>query len=212
MKSPGHARTKLTLVAPHRGAERAPMDDTSDALLVERIRGGDAKSREQIYRRHVDYIAGMATRILRSTDAGEDVVQDTFVIAFDRMDDLRDPAALRGWLASIAISQVHRRLARQRLLRILGLDRPLEDAPLDELAIFDTTAEVRSELAALDLVLRRLPADQRIAWMLRHVEGESLDAVAVACRCSLATVKRRIAAADERVRAHVKFARDEEAT
>jgi RNA polymerase sigma-70 factor (ECF subfamily) len=51
--------------------------------------------------------------------------------------------------------------------------------------------------------LRGLPAHQRIAWMLQHVEGEPLESVAAACNCSLATVKRWIAAADQRVRAHV---------
>jgi RNA polymerase sigma-70 factor (ECF subfamily) len=48
-------------------------------------------------------------------------------------------------------------------------------------------------------VLARVPVDCRAAWVLRHVEGEQLDAVALACRCSLATVKRRIAVAQSRI-------------
>ena len=44
-------------------------------------------------------------------------------------------------------------------------------------------------------VLDQLPVDQKIAWTLRHVEGDSLESVAERCGCSLATAKRRIAAA-----------------
>ena len=40
-----------------------------------------------------------------------------------------------------------------------------------------------------------LPTDQRLAWSLRYLEGEPLDVIAAACRCSLATVKRRVSAA-----------------
>lgn len=202
---------KLEVVrAPVRVREPREEVEESDADLVAGVRAGRLACKERLYRRHVAYVGGMAARMLRSIDLSEDVVQDSFVIAFSKMDSLREPAAFRGWLAQIAVSQVHRRLSRQRLLRFLGLDRGLDDAPLDELARDDTTAEVRSELAALDLVLQELPPRQRIAWMLRYVEGEPLEAVAEACECSLATAKRWIAAGDERVKAHVRLATREE--
>lgn len=187
-------RPRLSLVRPPAEAS------VPDAVLVERVLTGDAGSREKLYRRHVDYVANMSARLLRSVDASEDVVQDAFVMAFERLATLRDPDAFRSWLAAIAVSFVRRRLRKQRLLRSLGLGGERDDtAALDRLATDDTTAETRSELAALDMVLRALPANQRIAWMLRHVEGEPLEAVAIACDCSLATVKRWIAAADARV-------------
>lgn len=175
----------------------------SDVVLVEQALAGDATSKEHLYRKHVAYIAGMCARLLRSVEAAEDVVQDAFAIAFEQLSALREPASFRPWLASIAVSQVRRRLSRQRLLRFLGLDRSIDEAPLDELVREDTSAEVRSELAALDLVLRQVPPNYRIAWMLRYVEDESLEDVATSCGCSLATVKRWIAAADARVQQYV---------
>lgn len=189
-------------------AERAAAE--SDALLVAGARRGDARSKERLYLKHVDYVAGMCTRLLRSTETSEDVVQDAFVIAFSKLESLREPEAFRGWLASIAVSQVHRRLARQRVLKLFGLDRGLDDAPLDELAREDLSVEARSELAALDLALQQLPPKQRIAWMLRYVEDSPLDAVAEACGCSLATVKRWISVADAHVKAYVQIATEDE--
>jgi RNA polymerase sigma-70 factor, ECF subfamily len=203
MSASRFARAQLSVVRPP-PAESATRE--SDRELVAGARAGDATSKERIYLRHVDYIAGMSARLLRSIDASEDVVQDAFVIAFSKLGSLRDPDAFRGWLASITVRLVRRRLARQRLLGFLGLDRGLDDAPLDELARDDLSLEARSELAALDLVLQQLPAHQRIAWMLRYVEDEPIENVAEACGRSRATVKRWISAADRRVKAYVRIA------
>ena len=51
----------------------------------------------------------------------------------------------------------------------------------------------------------RIGPKERFAWVLRHVEGYQLEEVADACECSLATAKRWIAKADERVRQHVRI-------
>ena len=55
----------------------------------------------------------------------------------------------------------------------------------------------------------RQPSDQRIAWSLRYVEGYALGEVASACGCSLATAKRKIAAAQHKVRALVTIEEDD---
>jgi RNA polymerase sigma-70 factor (ECF subfamily) len=180
-------------------------DALGDAELVERAKGGDRWAEEAIYRRHVQPLAGLAIRVLRNRAEAEDVVQDTFAIALDQLGSLREGAALRGWLWQIAVSQVRRRLRRRRLLRVIGLDTTVDDAALEALAAETVSGETRAELAQLDRVLAELPIGQRIAWMLRHVEGETLEHVAEACSCSLATAKRWIAAADARVSLHVRL-------
>ena len=178
-------------------------DAVSDEQLVARAQGGDAWAEEAIYRRYVRYVFGLAARLLRSTVEVEDVVQDTFAIALEQMSALRDGAALRGWLAQIAVSQVRRRFRRRRLLRLLRIDSSVDDATLEVLAEGAAGPEVCAELAVLDRLLEKLPGEQRVAWMLRYVEGESLEDVARIAGCSLATAKRRIAAADARIRLHV---------
>jgi len=180
-------------------------DRLDDLALVERACSGDRDAEAAIYRRHVPYIAGLATRLLASATEAEDVVQDTFIIAFADLARKGTITALRPWLARIAVSQVHRRFRRRKLLRLLGIDRA-EPAQLDAIASPETSPEVRAQLAALGRVLESLPPAQRIAWSLRCIEGATLDEVAAACGCSLATAKRRIAAAWERVRANVEIA------
>jgi RNA polymerase sigma-70 factor (ECF subfamily) len=175
-----------------------------DADLVARATAGDRGAEEAIYRRHAAYLSGMVMRMLANPSDAEDAIQDTFLLALEQLPHLRDPAALRPWLAQIAVSQVRRRLRKRRLLRMLGLDRS-EEAALASIAAPDADPDVRADLAAISRVLATLPVEQRIAWSLRYVEGETLENVARACQCSLATIKRRLTTAHERVRAVVDF-------
>jgi RNA polymerase sigma-70 factor, ECF subfamily len=180
-------------------------DAIGDAELVARALRGDRWSRDVLYRRHAHYLLAISTRLLANRSEGEEVVQDAFVVGLEQLETLRDPGAVRSWLARITVNLVRRRLRRARLLRFLGLDRGFEDASLEALAAPTLRPDDRAELALADRVLGRLPADRRIAWMLRRVEGLPLGEVASVCDCSLATAKRRIAAADAEMARHVAF-------
>jgi RNA polymerase sigma-70 factor (ECF subfamily) len=174
-----------------------------DQELVARIRAGDERAAEALYRIHVQAVTSLASRLLGRSHDAEDVVQDAFVAAFGRLPQLRDGSLFRAWLMRITVHEVHRRYRRRKLMRALGMDGAPNDVGLAELAAPSLSSEMRAELAALDRALLRLPARERIAWMLRHVEGCELTEIASACHASLASVKRWIARADARVRAHV---------
>ena len=70
---------------------------------------------------------------------------------------------------------------------------------LVELKSDGVSAEDRVLLANVYRVLDRVPTAERVAWSLRYVEGVALDEVARLCECSLATAKRRIAAAQAQI-------------
>jgi RNA polymerase sigma-70 factor (ECF subfamily) len=186
------------------GAGRGARSDDDEALVA-RIRSGDPGAEEVLYRKYAGRVLALTTRLLGVRADAEDATQDAFVLALENIDRLRDPAAMQPWLMQIAVSQVRRRFRRRRLLGALGLYGSADDATLESLASPAASPEVRADLASLDRVLAALPSEQRLAWMLRYVEGEELEAVARLSGCSLATVKRRIAAADAQVRAEVQF-------
>jgi RNA polymerase sigma-70 factor (ECF subfamily) len=183
-----------------------PQTETPTAELVQRARQGDRWAEEALYRRHVGSLTGVVTRLLASRQDAEDVVQDTFVTAFEKIGQLREPEAFGAWLLQIGVRHVSARFRKRALLRILGVSTA-PDALLGQLASPATPPDVRAELALLDGALQQLPARARIPWMLRHVEERDLAEVARLCQCSLATVKRRIASAEIEVRAHLKEVR-----
>jgi RNA polymerase sigma-70 factor, ECF subfamily len=179
-----------------------------DATLVMRARDGDRWAEEALYNRYVDYITGMVIRLLGRRAEAEDVVQDTFTIGFDRLATLEQPEAVRAWFARIAVRQISRRTRRLKLLAALGLHGPVR-VPLESLATQDADAETLADLAEVGRILARQPTNDRVAWMLRYVEGEPLDEVARLCGCSLATAKRRIAAAALHLQHHFAIPEDE---
>jgi RNA polymerase sigma-70 factor (ECF subfamily) len=182
-----------------------PVGETGDVELVRRARAGDAWAHEALYRRHVQRVARVAQRLLRDAAEVDDIVQETFLIAFEHIADLAEPAAVRGWLTRIAISRVHRRFRWRRWTRPWS---NVELAASFEAQVsHDVSPDRRAELALLDRALSRVKLEVRIAWVLRRVLGDSLDEVADACSCSLATAKRRISAADAIVAQHVGGAR-----
>jgi RNA polymerase sigma-70 factor (ECF subfamily) len=176
--------------------------DATDAELVTAVRRGERIAEERLYRRHVQAVAGVAVRLLGRSAEAEDVVQDSFVSAFERLSQLRDADAFRPWLLRIAVHHVHRRFRRRKLLALLGLDRGQDDAGLAQLAAPGMDHEGRVELGRIDAALRTLGAAERVAWMLRHVEGYGLGQIAIASGVSLATVKRRLQRAETCVAAY----------
>jgi RNA polymerase sigma-70 factor (ECF subfamily) len=175
----------------------------SDEELVRRALAGERWGREMLYRRHAGSLLAMTVRLLANRGEAEEIVQDTFVTAFEQLGTLREPGAVRGWLGQIAVNLVRRRFRRGRLMRFLGLDRGADDATLEALADPGVSTDQRAELALVDRLLRGMKPALRLAWMLRRVDGLELSEVASLCDCSLATVKRRIAEADAIVDRHV---------
>lgn len=146
---------------------------------------------EDLYREYAGYVAALAYKILGRDAEVEDVVQDVFLAAVSGLHRLREPAAVKGWLASATVNVASRRLRRRKVFAVFGLD----DGPDEEPSAPGASSEQRVLLAQVYLALEALPVNDRVAWVLRHVEGESLDAVAELTGCSLATAKRRISAA-----------------
>jgi RNA polymerase sigma-70 factor (ECF subfamily) len=146
---------------------------------------------DQVFRRYAAYVAATAHRLLGHDEEVDDTVQEVFVVAVRSIHKLRDPEAVRGWLACIAVRVVRRRLRWRRAKRMVGIESGSRPDLVDQSA----SPEHRTLLLQVFRTLDRLPANDRIAWSLRYLQGERLEDVARQCGCSLATAKRRIAAA-----------------
>jgi RNA polymerase sigma-70 factor (ECF subfamily) len=188
---------------------RAQIAALSDAQLVALGCKGEVGALEVLYRRHSAFAIHLAARIEGSSRDVEDIAHDAFVRAFERLNDLTDRAAFRSWLGAIVVHAVRSRMRRHRLMSLLGLGKSSEPVDLDALASPDASPHVRAEIAQIYALLRTLPTDERIAWVLRCVEGHDLETVARMTRCSLATVKRRITRAQRFLDEHFVDAKDE---
>jgi len=144
---------------------------------------------DDVFRRHSRYVAAIGLRTLGRDGEVDDFVQDVFIEVHRRLDTVRDSAAIKGWLATIAVRTAKRRLRRRRLRRWLSLD---DDADYRELADDRATPEQQALLARVYEILDGLPVNHRLAWVLRNLAGHKLEDIASYCGCSVATVKRHI--------------------
>lgn len=147
-----------------------------------------------VYRLHSAYVATVGLRLLGNDAELDDLVQEVFIEAHHALSQLRDPNAVRGWLARICVRKSVRRLRRRRLRQMLGW----EDVPDWQKTDSSLTPEQMSEVRRAYRILARFPAEERVIWILRHIEGESLDEIGRLCECSKSTVQRRIRSVEAR--------------
>jgi len=162
----------------------------AEVLLLERSRQGDRQAMHELFVRHSRRLYAMAFRVTgRSADA-EDVVQESFLRAWDSLGRFRGECSFGTWLYRIAINRC-RTLCRKQ--------RPIE--PLEE----ERTASGGGEnpaLARLRLVaaLERLPDGYREVIVLHDVIELEHQEIAEILGCSIGTSKSQLHKARARMR------------
>ena len=146
-----------------------------------------------LFRRFSPYVATIAYRLLGRDDDLDDLIQEVFIEAYRGLRQIRSPESVKAWLGRIAVRRATKRLRRRRLRTFFSLEALPPDANLvDESASPEEHADVVSSYRLVE----RLPVRHRIVWVLKHVEGETLDSIAALCHISKTTVQRRLRAAE----------------
>ncbi len=175
--------------------ERPPYDD---AALVAELRTGAPGAPGLLWDRYAQVVRRILQRTLGPSADVEDALQDVFLRLFRDLESLREPSALRSFLIGITLHVATSELRRRRARRWLMLS---DDGALPEpVSSGDPiAAEEREALHALYRLLDRLDTQRRLVFVLRYVEGLELAELALVLDCSLATVKRRVSDAVQRV-------------
>ncbi|UCR88120.1 RNA polymerase sigma factor [Mycetocola spongiae] len=145
-----------------------------DSFLVERSLGGDVRAFEILLHRYARLLRAYARRLTGSWADADDVVQDTFITAWNGLDGLADPAAVKSWLMKItgrkAIDRIRARRAESGL-EDWDAPAPARDGP-------ERRAEVDSQLEAVARILQELPDTQRQCWVLKEIGEYSYREIA----------------------------------
>jgi RNA polymerase sigma factor (sigma-70 family) len=170
----------------------------SDGALVTAALAGDATAKEALFRRHVGMASGLSLRLLGRDAELEDIVQESFSVAFGTLHKLERPQAFASWLAAIVTRTTIATIRRRRLLTRLGL---LRGEPVHTETLIAPTAppDVVAELAAVYRLIATLPLKERVVLVLRRVEELSLQEIVDQTGWSLAAVKRAIVRAESRL-------------
>lgn len=149
------------------GDSRA-MDDS-----VHRAQGGDVDAFEIIYRAHAPAIRALCARMCGDAEEADELVQDAFVRAWEKLEGFRGQSSLATWLHRLAVNVVLEkwRSAKRHAMRMI--DDPDDDAFGAVAAGADPDVEM--DLAA---AMKKLPAGSRTVFVLHDIEGYSHDEIA----------------------------------
>jgi RNA polymerase sigma-70 factor (ECF subfamily) len=187
-----------------------------DLLLVERAKGGDMRAYDLLVIKHQRRIHRLVANIVGDRDLAFDVVQETFISAWQALGQFRGDAQFYTWLRSIAANMAKRMLQELKRDQVPGKtgqetdDHGEKDGTFPRENDLSTDSTPETELAGREIVqkvqraLARLPEKLRYAVTLREIEGLDYEEIAQAMNCSVNTVRSRIFRAREAIAAEIK--------
>jgi RNA polymerase sigma-70 factor (ECF subfamily) len=140
----------------------------ADARLVARAREGDRPAFEELVRRHLRSAYAVAVAELSDTRDAEDAVQDSFIIALERLEECRDPSAFGAWLRQIVRNRARSVGRRERVRTTQSLDTVTTRASASDPARDLDRNELRRRL---EEALATLTEVQRTVVLMHDLEG-----------------------------------------
>ena len=168
-----------------------------DARLMLRVRGGDRRAFEELFRRYTPPLISFLARMIPERARAEELAQEAFLRVYQARDRYEPKARFSTWLFSIANNLALNELARSYRKR----EAPLEGSGAEQLEApqpaVDEVLEERRALSAVEQGLAALPERQRAALLLRAGRGLGYAEIAEVMDTSSASVKSLIHRARE---------------
>lgn len=178
---------------------RRPTEPVISDELVKRAIAGDRRAFDDLYRANIVAAYRLLTRIVGPVAEREDLIQRVFLEAFRALPRFRGDAAFATWLHRIVVNTAYRHLRKQRQVR--WEEMPEELPGMD--ASPEAAARQQQELGRALGYLSALKPKKRIAYVLRVVEGMSLDEIGALVGANAPTVGQRVKYAQRELSAMV---------
>ncbi|HZU29222.1 MAG TPA: RNA polymerase sigma factor [Bryobacteraceae bacterium] len=170
-----------------------------ESALVARAREGDAQAFNELVSRYERKIFRLARHITQSDEDAEDVLQETFLKAFEHLPDFQGQSKFYTWIVRIAVNEALMKLRKRKNDKSVPLDEPVdtgEDTVVREIAVWEENPEQkfsREELGhILNEAVESLRPAFRTVFVLRDIEELSTEETAEALGISIPAVKSRL--------------------
>lgn len=198
------AANRVPLLEPPASGEL--LDETQ---LISRARDRDADAERQLYEAHVDRVFRLAYRMTGDDSLAQDLTQDTFIRAFDRLSSFRGDASFSTWLHSITTSVVLNAMRKVKKIRQreTELDEAVETGPVTHPP--DALLKLRLQRA-----IDRLSEPLRVVFVMHEMEGFQHGEISEILAIAEGSSKARLSRAKTQLREHLaavapRFARGE---
>jgi RNA polymerase sigma-70 factor (ECF subfamily) len=158
-----------------------------DRQLVNRCIAGDALAERALYDAHVERIYRLVHRMAGDPDLASDFTQDTFIRAFERLEQYRGDSSLATWLHTIAVSVALNGM--RKVKRIRGTTDNIEETPIVAAEPRGFSADLKARLhSAVDALSEKL----RPVFVMHDVEGYTHEEIANTLGIPVGTSKARL--------------------
>jgi RNA polymerase sigma-70 factor (ECF subfamily) len=173
--------------------------DADETTLVAQSREGDTAAFGELVRRYEGKIFRLAQHVTQNREDAEDVLQETFMKAYEHLDQFQGNSKFYTWIVRIAVNQALMKLRRRKTDKSVSIDENIdtgEDTMVREIAAWDEDPEQRfsrDELGGiLDTAVQSLEPPYRSVFVLRDIDELSTEETAEALGLSVPAVKSRL--------------------
>lgn len=175
--------------------------------LIRRAQRGDASAFEELYIAHKRRIFNLCYRMVNDWSRAEELMQDTFLQAYRKLNTFRGESAFSTWLHRIAVNVVlmHIRQNRSRVHEVTA--SPITEGGEDESwSAYNQAATVDGRLdhtvdrVAMERAIEKLPDGYRLVFVLHDVEGYEHHEIAELLGCSIGNTKSQLHKARVKIR------------
>jgi RNA polymerase sigma-70 factor (ECF subfamily) len=182
-------------------------DGFDEAALVAQAQTGGEEAFTELVTRYEGNIYRLARHITQNPEDAEDVLQETFLKAYEHLGDFQGNSKFYTWLVRIAVNQALMKLRKRKTDASVSLDDPYdtgEESLVREIAVWEPNPEQtysQEEIRAiLEKAVDSLPPTFRAVFALRDIEELSTEETAAALNLSIPAVKSRLLRARLRLR------------
>ena len=155
--------------------------------LIKKCIKKNSKAQEQLYTRYASTLFSVSLKYARNYTEAEDILQDGFIIIFDKISQYKHKGSFEGWLKRIVINTALQRYRKQRVFNIVNEEQiEQEDVLVDEEDV---------SLQFLLKIVQELPDRYRLVFNLYALDGYSHKEIASMLEISEGTSKSNLARA-----------------
>jgi len=175
------------------------MTKVDDLYYIEAVRKGNVQAFSFLVEKYQKLVYTLALKLLKKPEEAEEMAQDTFIKAYQKLDSYEGKSKFSTWLYSITYNACISELRKRRIEFKSLDDRQISDQ--DEQKMHDYYRETKKEDQEkyLNLALEKLPEDDQVLVTLYYYENQSMDEISVITGLTVSNVKIKIHRARKRM-------------